>query len=556
MRSRVELFAQIRRDARVEDLSIRELARRYGVGRPTVRLALEQAAPPPRKQRVRSAPRLDPFKASIDEMLREDMTAPRKQRHTARRVHTRLLVEHGAAQLSYSTVRNYVRVRRAQIAAEAGQLVDVAFVPQSHQPGAEAEVDFAELAVDLPMGRMKCYLFTLRLSFSGKAVHRVYATQSQEAFLEGHIAAFEELGGVPTTHVRYDNLSSAVTTVIYGTGRRRTENERWVLFQSHYGFDPFYCIPGVEGAHEKGGVEGEDGRFGRNHLVPVPKAASLAELNARLQLIDRAEDARVIAGRMRSVGVDFALEAAQLRALPVERFEPGLLLNPRVDRHSRIMVRNNQYSVPARLIGRRVRVRLRSNELLVFDGPTLIARHDRAVSKAVQFLELDHYLEVLKVKPGALPGATALKQARDACVFTAAHDAFWAESRKVNGDAEGTRELIDVLLLHRSMATAEVIAGINAALTVGAVSADVVAVEARMSATSTGQPCAAAPNATPVTVRSQRVISLTQRRLTDPAAVIAGLPPDTRPLPSVNAYDQLLPSRKPAPQPAPQESAS
>ena len=101
--------------------------------------------------------------------------------------------------------------------------------------------------MDLPAGRTKCYLFTMRLWFSGRSVHRVFPTQSQEAFLEGHIAAFTELGGVPTVHVKYDNLKSAVTAVLFGTDRRRTENDRWVLFRSHYQFDAFYCLPGVKG---------------------------------------------------------------------------------------------------------------------------------------------------------------------------------------------------------------------------------------------------------------------------------------------------------------------
>ncbi len=62
-------------------------------------------------------------------------------------------------------------------------------------------------------------------------------------------------------------------------GRNRLESDQWVAFRSHYGFDSFYCQPGVQGAHEKGGVEGEGGRFRRTHLVPVPKVATLAELN-------------------------------------------------------------------------------------------------------------------------------------------------------------------------------------------------------------------------------------------------------------------------------------
>ncbi len=110
---------------------------------------------------------------------------------------------------------------------------------------------------------------------------------------------------------------------------------------------------------------------------------------------------------------------------------------------------------------------LRASELVVFDGRTLIARHERSTVRGSATLLLDHYLEVLVSKPGALPGATALAQARAAGSFTAAHEAFWAPARKAGGDAAGTRELVDVLLLHRPMSAGDVVGGITAALAVG-----------------------------------------------------------------------------------------
>lgn len=119
--------------------------------------------------------------------------------------------------------------------------------------------------------KTKCHMFTFRLSHSGKAVHRVYSTQSQEAFLEGHIDAFEEIGGIPSLQIRYDNLTAAVKSVVNGKDRKRVENDRWVLFRSHYGFDAFYCRPGIDGAHEKGGVEGEVGRSRATLLSRLPR---------------------------------------------------------------------------------------------------------------------------------------------------------------------------------------------------------------------------------------------------------------------------------------------
>jgi len=230
-----------------------------------------------------------------------------------------------------------------------------------------------------------------------------------------------------------------------------------------------------------------------------------------------------------------------------ERFEPGLTLTPRVSRSALVRVRMASYSVPARFISRPVRVSLRASEVIIFDGRTEIARHPRVVAVHGQSVNLDHYLEVLQHKPGALPGSTALAHARASGAFTSAHEAFWAAARKTDGDSVATRQLIDVLLLHRSMAAADVEAGIWSALLVGAVTADVVAVEARR------HEAAGGASSGPHRVAREhdgerrdgqtsgpRVISLTQRRLQDPAAVIAGLPADTRPLPSVAGYDQLL----------------
>jgi transposase len=534
VRSRVELFEEIRRDARREDeVSIRGLADRYGVHRRTVRQALASAQPPPRKTPARAAPKLDPVKALIDAMLREDLDAPRKQRHTARRVLARLVDEHDVTDVTYSTVRDYVHVRRPQIWAEAGRAVDEAFVPQSHDPGAEAEVDFADLWVMLNGVKTKVFLFTLRMSHSGRAVHRAFGSQCQEAFLEGHVHAFTALGGVPTVHIRYDNLKSAVSRVLFG--RSRVESTRWVTFRSHYGFDPFYCIPGNEGAHEKGGVEGEGGRFRRTHLVPMPKVASIRELNTLLEAYDAKDEHRRIGNRPISVGNHFAAaEADVLRPLPGEVFETGLTLTPRVDRYARVSVRQVHYSVPARLIGGRVRALLRATEVRIYDGKRLVAVHERSTVRGGQVLALDHYLEVLTRKPGALPGATALAQARASGAFTATHEAYWAAARKARGDAEATRALIEVLLLHRHLPAGAVITGMRTALSLGTSNPDVVAVEARRTAR------AAHPD-------DAQVIPLPTRADADAApasaVVLADLPGAERPVPSVAAYDELLTRR-------------
>ena len=169
-------------------------------------------------------------------------------------------------ELANAAVRDYVARRRPEIRIEEGRGPARVFIPQHHPPGLEAEVDFGELWVRLAGTLVKCYLFAFRMSYSGKAVHLVSATCGQEAFLEGHVHAFTVLGGVPAGQIRYGNLTPA--TRVLRKGRARIENPRWTAFRSHYRFAAFYCEPGIEGAHEKGGVEGQAGYFRRNYLVP------------------------------------------------------------------------------------------------------------------------------------------------------------------------------------------------------------------------------------------------------------------------------------------------
>ena len=321
--------------------------------------------------------------------------------------------------------------------------------------------------------------------------------------------AFEYFGAVPG-RVRYDNLRPAVIRVL--RGRDRAESERFIALRSHYGFDSFFCVPGKAGAHEKGGVEGEIGRFRRRHLVPVPSVASLAALNQRIAAADMVDDGRVITGRPVTVAAAFAAEQPAMLPLPAELFDPARLLQARVDGRARVCVRQNYYSVPARLAGRRMPVRLSATMVEVLDGPQVVARHERAAGKYAEILTLDHYLEVLKYKPGALPGATALAQAKAAGAFTATHQRYWDAARRQHGDAAGTRALIEVLLAHRAVPAAALTAAMGTALSRGILDPQLNLSDARRAAG--GQAAAVIP--------------------------IGALARYDRPAPSLTAYDQLL----------------
>jgi hypothetical protein len=244
-----------------------------------------------------------------------------------------------------------------------------------------------------------------------------------------------------------------------------------------------------------------------------------------LAAIDKTEDERLAVGATVPVRTAFAAEAPLLRALPPEEFDCGLTLTPTVSPSSRITVRQSYYSVPARFIGRKVRVSLRANHLIVFDGRRQVARHPRLARRYTYRDELDHYLEILLAKPGALPGSSALATARAEGTFTATHQVFWDAAVAVHGHAAGTRALVEVLLLHRHRTAEAVLAGITAALRAGSTSPELIAIEARKAAGS---------------LRPQTLVDLSDLNLPAPPADQAGTTAQPRPAPSVAAYDQLL----------------
>jgi transposase len=506
-RSKVELFEQIRKAHDREALSIRELSKRFEVHRRTVRLAIDSALPPPRKEWQHSSPAMAPYRAVIEEWLEADKTAPRKQRHAAHRIWERLVDEHGAT-VAESTVRRYIRLRRASEPISRTEVM----VPQSHRLGGEAEVDFGDVGFYLEGQLVTGHLFVMRLCASGKAFHRVYGNEAQEAFLDGHVRAFEHFGGVPEV-VRYDNLKPAVIRVM--RGRQRTETERFIAMRSHYRFESVFCRPGLSGAHEKGGVEGEVGRFRRRYLVPVPKVSSLGELNEHVDRGDESDDARRVNGRHLTVSEHFAMEAPELRGLPAEDFGAYSLLNCRVDRRSRICVRQCFYSVPVRYVGRRLDVRLGAERIEALDGAHLVASHPRALARGSEVLDLDHYLEVLSIKPGAFPGSTPLERARRTGAFSELHDRFLSEARKKKGDSGGYKAIIDVLLAERNLSRSAVAQGMQAALHIGSVDVELVLIEARRS--ESAQPAA--------------VVDIALAGRFD------------RPAPTLGSYDELLEAR-------------
>jgi hypothetical protein len=296
---------------------------------------------------------------------------------------------------------------------------------------------------------------------SGAAYHRAYLRATQQAFLEAHQLAFHYFGGV-FRRCRYDNLTSAVKKILRGQERELTA--RFIAFRSHWQYQAEFCTP-AEG-HEKGGVEGEVGYFRRNHWVPVPVVHDLAELNRKLLEDCRRDESRVLSGRTENVGTALLAEKEHLLPLPTEDFDLAEVSFPRVDQAGCAKVRTNFYSVPLRP-GSIVEARVYSSVIELWSEGVCVASHERSYNRSQQILDLEHYLEVLERKPGALRGSRPLAQWRAQGRWPESYDRIWELMTARHGRQGGTRAMVALIRMGREFSYAKLETAIERALELG-----------------------------------------------------------------------------------------
>ena len=390
----------------------------------------------------------------IDQILVDDRSQPKKQRHTAKRIWDRLKAEH-AFSGGYTVVKDYVRQARLRHKE--------VFVPLVHPPG-DAQADFGEALVVIAGKEQKAHFQCMDLPHSDDSFVVAFPAENTEAFLEGHTQAFAYFGGAPRT-ILYDNTRIAVKEIT-GDGERKP-TEAFSALQSHYLFAAKFGRPGK--GNDKGNVEGLVGYARRNFLVPVPRAATWEALNAHLLEECRKRRERKLWGHTQTIAERFERDREQLLPLPPAPLEACQKRTTRVSSQALVRYETNDYSVPVEYGHRQVLVKAFVWEVVICAASEVIARHPRSYDREEMIFNPLHYLALLEQKTNALDQAAPLAGWQLPEEFVELRRQMEARLGK-----RGRREYVQVLRLLETFSLAEVAAAVRQALRFPAIAFDAV----------------------------------------------------------------------------------
>lgn len=379
---------------------VSEIARELHLDRRTVSKYLDQEdfnSPRPKPLTPPNpCPKLDPYKPLIDEWLRQDKTARRKQRHTAQRIYDRLTTENEHFDCSYRLVAQYVSIRKKEL----NLIHEDGAIPLRHFPG-EAQADFgtADFVENGRRWKAGKYL-VLSFPYSNAGFLQLHYGENLECLLESLAAIFQHIGGVPR-EIWFDNTTTIVTKIIRGGGRITTD--RFSRFAEHYGFKPVFCNPAS--GNEKGNTENKVGYFRRNYLVPVPEFANLEEFNRELLKMSDRDHKRSHYLKESLICELFKEDKEALFPLPGIEFDLAGHTVAKTNKYGKITLDGKYiYSVSPSYALEHVHVTLTSNTVSILDSNLReIITHKRLYGPGKQeSMEWLPYLQYISKRPRSL----------------------------------------------------------------------------------------------------------------------------------------------------------
>jgi transposase len=433
----VALLSVIRRWHYRDGIAIREIARRTGLSRNTVRKYLASGVVEPRYPKRKAPGKLDEYSNTLSSWLHRESHRSRKQRRSVKQLFYNL-VQLGYAG-SYDRVAAFARDWRAQQQEASRVASRGTYVPLAFAPGEAFQFDWSEDWVRLGGKSTKLQIAHFKLSHSRAFMLRAYPLQTHEMLFDAHNHAFVALGGIPERGI-YDNMKTAVDRV--GRGKARTVNAKFQAMVSHFMFEAEFCNPAA--GWEKGQVEKNvrDARYRLWHEAPDFK--DLDELNIWLEQRCKAlwHETRHPDYKDQMIAEAWSEERTSLMSVPAP-FDGFVELSKRVSSTCLVTFENNRYSVPASFANRPLSLHVYADKLLFVAEAQLIAEHRRVFSRdhgsqGRTIYNWRHYLAVLQRKPGAL---------RNGAPFLELPPAFRALQKQLLKHPGGDREMVDVLAL-------------------------------------------------------------------------------------------------------------
>ena len=450
----MELWAEIRRRVLTGEISKRAACSQYEIHWATLKKILSHEEPPGyRRSRSPRRPTIEPVLPILRQILDDDTKAPKKQRHTARRMWQRLRDEHGFTG-GYTVVKDAVRAMRVG--------TKEVFLPLSHPPG-EAQVDFGFAQVVIGGVATQVALFVMSLPYSDAVYCQAFPRECTEVFLEGHVRAFGFFGGVPR-RIAYDNAKTTVAKIV--GSRERVVTREFGRLMSHFLFASHFCL--VRRPNEKGHVERLVEYARSNFLVPVPQVESLAELNTRLAEQCRRDQERTTRGKPGTVATLLVEDRTAMLPIPSKRFEARRVAEVSADSLSLVRFDTNSYSVPTKYAHRSLTVIGTVDEVRIVFEDRLIARHVRCWDREQSRFDPIHYLALLERKPGGFDFAKPLEQ----WVLPECFGVLRRRLEALESDGSGTRGFIRVLRLLETHSLAQLADALDSALAIDVIDPD------------------------------------------------------------------------------------
>jgi transposase len=445
----VDAYYRVRRACQVEGKSIRRAAKEFGINRRTVSKMLEHSIPPGyKREEAPNHPKLNPYLEFIDQILSDDKTQPKKQRHTIKRIFDRLQEERDFDG-GYNTVRDYVAKQRIKSKEM--------FCPLLHPPGS-AQVDFGEAWVIISGMKQKAHCFVMDLPQSDACFVKAYPRENTESFCDGHVSAFTFFNGVPTK-ILYDNTKIAVSRIL-GDGKRK-KTRAFCELQSHYLFADGFARVGK--GNDKGKVENLVGYARRNFMVPLPEFESFEALNVHLETCCLKRQQAILQKHKESIGERLTKDQAAFLPLPAVPYDACECQAARVSSQSLVRYKGNDYSVPVRYGYLDVWVKGCVQKVVISCGTKVIAEHERSYGQSETIFNPLHYLPLLEQKVGAFDQAAPLAKWDLPRIFHKLKAILEARQGKA-----GKREYVKVLRLLESFKLEEVEVAICETLNLGA----------------------------------------------------------------------------------------